>query len=454
MLRKFHAVRGALEQSQFQRNTRHITGLLTVTPECLELIISLQDNGHLENSTRDGRSVTYLPDASGHVILLTLNPGSLHYYEDVQDLVAYTAEEPPVYLVHGIGEITRESTEGAAGHLLIESYRQMLRARRLLRATADLEDSGKAVFLTPEKIEIPLKYSSGSIPSLPHLAELENQFEKRPDKDPADRDQRLVLFRKCLREYLKAHPPEDRFELFLHNFETIYDSYRRDYQLWVGNTFGELEKSFEEKRLKFVADLNGILAGVQASILAVPIAGILLGDKYDLSNPTKNFLLAFAVLLLGVVAFMLLKNQEHTLDATRSAINATKTDFEAKHTRRKDEFKTRLKNLDEQEGRVRTLLQFMRWTIIVIVILSFVAWGVSLFKAPSSSPPQNSIRQPDPRPAVPAFMDTPEKARLFPKIVQPINPTPGSVTTLPVSETNRLPASSTMPTNGPSLPKL
>ncbi|MGZ4971640.1 MAG: hypothetical protein ACXWDN_02685, partial [Limisphaerales bacterium] len=263
-------------------------------------------------------------------------------------------------------------------------YRQMLRARALLRSTADSADSGKAVFLTPEKLEIPLAYASPNIPALEHLKDLQSQFEKWPDQDPGEREQRLVLFRKNLREYLKAHPPEDRFDIFLRNFETIYDSYSRDYQLWVGNTFGELEKSFEEKRLKFVSDLNGIIAGVQASLLAVPVAAILLGDKYDAANPLKDFLLAMGVSALGLIAFRLLQNQEATLDATRQAINATRDDFEKKHTRRKYEFKTRLENLDTQERRVRELLALLRGAIIVIAIASIVGWMYAFSQSGSS----------------------------------------------------------------------
>ncbi|NBR87088.1 MAG: hypothetical protein EB141_02090 [Verrucomicrobia bacterium] len=446
MLTEFQTIRNALEQCEFQRKSRLLTGRLLVTAENLGVLIRLQDGGYIEASLKDGRSVAYLPDAQGHLILVALNPRSLYYFEDTADLVAYTAEEPSAYYVHGIGEVVQGSNEGNAHHPAIVAYRQMLRARKLLRMTADSEDSGKAVFLTPEKIEIPLKYSSGEIPPLPHLAELESQFEKRHDKDPGDRDQRLVLFRKSLREYLKAHPPEGRFELFLRNFETIFESYTRDYQLWVGNTFGELEKSFEEKRLKFVADLNGILAGVQASILAVPIATILLGDKYDLANPLKNFLLAVAVLLLGVIALKLLENQSHTLDATRKAIDATKSDFEQKHTRRKEEFETRLKNLDEQEGRVRILLKSMRQTIIGIVILGFVAWAVSFFRAPSASTLLNSIR-PSPTTTAPSAVDSPERTQSLPNTVQPVNPAPGSAPTSAGSETSRMSSPSATPTN-------
>lgn len=392
MLRDFCTIRNALEDSQFLRDKRHVRGRLMVTDDHLEILTRLQDAGHIEQSKRDGKNVSYLPDTKGTTVEFTLNPGSLHYYEDLEDLVSYTPEEPVAYYVHGVGDVACEAADGNGSiHSSIASYRQMLRARSLLRSTADFENTGRAIFLTPEKLEIPLAYSSPKIPALEHLKDLQSQFEKRPEQDPADREQRLVLFRKNLREYLKAHPPEDRFQIFLRNFETIYDSYRRDYQLWVGNTFGELEKSFEEKRLKFVADLNGIIAGVQASILAVPVATILLGDKYDAANPRRDLLLAVGVLAVGLIALILLQNQEATLNATREAINATKDDFEKKHTRRKQEFQTRLDNLDTQERRVRKLLGLLRGTIIVIVIASFIGWlyafsqSGSAPKAPASA---------------------------------------------------------------------
>jgi len=377
MLQIFYTIRTALSESQFIRQSRQIKGVLTVTNDLLPLLTKLQDNGYIERSTRDGKSFSHLPDAVGQQLEFILKPCSLNYYEDIQDLISYTAEEPANYYVNGIGEVVSEANGGIPGSPPIESYRQMLRAKKLLRTTSDFETTGKAIFLTPEKLEIPLVFSLSEIPSLTHLRELQDHFEKRSDRDPADREQRLVLFRKNLREYLKAYPPEDRFCMFLRNFEIIFDNYNRDYQLWIGNTFGELEKSFEEKRLKFVADLNGILAGVQASLLAVPIAAILLGDKYDLGNPLKDFLLACGILTVALIAFQLLGNQKATLEATRAAINATKEDFEKKHTRRREEFKTRLQNLDEQEKKVRSLLNFIRFTIIVIVIAGFLGWIIA-----------------------------------------------------------------------------
>ena len=378
MLHALCEIRGVLDGAEFQRKPRRIKGRLFVTEARLENLTLLQSNGKIERILIGDSHSSHLPDVVGHVVTLHLIMDGICYYEDIHDLVSQEIEEPESYYVHGIGSIIASVSSGDCGHEAIQSYRQMLKARALLRATADYPTIGKVVFLTPEKLEIPLHYSEPSIPPLTHLDDLRGQLEKEDGKNPADLDQRLVLFRKSLREYLKGHPPEERFRLFLRNFETIYDSYSRDYQLWVGNTFCELEKSFEEKRLKFVADLNATLTGVQASLLAVPIAAIILVDKYDYLNPTKDFLLASGVLAISVVAVRLLQNQEATLNATRKAIDSTKEDFEKKHTKRREEFKTRLQNLDDQEEQVRRLLFFIRNTIILIAIAGFAGWLFAL----------------------------------------------------------------------------
>jgi len=72
----------------------------------------------------------------------------------------------------------------------------VLKARQVLRETADYPEIGRVIFLTPEKIEIPLAFSEGKIPQLAHLDDLRNQFSRQPEKDAADFD----LFHGCCQQ--------------------------------------------------------------------------------------------------------------------------------------------------------------------------------------------------------------------------------------------------------------
>lgn len=366
----FCQVRLALPESRFVESARHIIGKIELTDAVLPSVQTLvdEDQAEVRISTNN---ISYLSDIAGQTVEITLKIVHLSYYENANDLLRFTSREPDRYYVHGIGIIEKNNRESPSE---IIAYRDTLRVREFLRSLADYDDQSKVTFLVPEKLEIKLICHSLSFEPLHNIAELSTHFDKNSNADAADREQRLVLFRRVLKEYLKTHPWDLRLDMFMANFALIYESYARDYQLWVGNSFGELEKAFEEKRLKFIADLNGILSGVQTSILAVPIAAILLGDKFDFAVPLKNFFLAAAVSTMAAVALKLLNNQEVTLDATRKAINATKSDFEKKHNKRKVEFTTRLQNLDDQESRVRCLLRSLKSIIRGIALLSILAW--------------------------------------------------------------------------------
>lgn len=370
MLAAYCGIREELEQPKFLRERRQVVGRLAVSAANLAALQTLQDGGHIATMLKHGNSISYLPDIVDNEIQITLVPASLNYFEDLSDLFNFTLEEPSRYYVRGFNFIEAQDPDPADE---IKAYRDVLAARALLRETADLQTESQAVFLAPEKLEIAFLCEGSDLRRLPELPWLRAQLAP----DTVERDQRLVLFKRSLREHLRAHPVELHFKLFLLNFTSICDTFNRDYQLWIGSTFGELEKSFEEKRIKFISDLNSILGSVQASILAVPIAAILLGDKYDLANPLKNFLLALAVSGLGCFSLKLLTNQDNTLAATRKAIDSAKSDFEKKQPKRKEEFKSRLDAIDSQEHRVKALLGWMRTGIKVILTLSGTAWLVS-----------------------------------------------------------------------------
>jgi hypothetical protein len=398
MLRAFCTIRSLLVRNEFKDDPRRITGTIRVGIENIEDLKTLQNEGYITEARDAGGSVEFvLLRPPFCEVQITLSPGSLPYYENLEDLILHTADEPNEYFIFDIGML--RSTEVSSIER-IESYRLMLRAKKLLQSIADFADANRAVLFAPEKLDIPFICLATDLRALPGLSALEAQLSL----GSVEREQRIILFKRSLREHLRSQPVEDHFRLFIRNFTSIYDSYNRDFELWLGNTFGELEKSFEEKRLKFISDLNGILAGVQTSILAVPIAAILLGDKYDLANPLKNFLLAVAVALLATVALKLLHNQEHTLDATRKAIDSTKTDFEKKHSQRREEFRTRLDALDHQENRVRLLLRFMRNMMVGIVFFAGLSWLISFWQweALRLSAIPKTIGTPTPQPIPPA----------------------------------------------------
>jgi hypothetical protein len=297
----------------------------------------LDDNGYVKKARVDGNiaNIALLNLNSGETleIELTISPMQLDCYEGLDDLIIQTIVkgEPLRYFVYPLGEILCNQSPS---HNEIAFYRQMLRVKNVLRSIADLDSERSVVFLTPQPLSMPFICNASNLKELPKL----DEFEAVLSESAVERDQRTSLLKRSLREYLFNTIEVKRFSAFLAQFSTINESYRRDFLLWIGQTFGELEKSFEEKRLKFIAELNGILASIQTSILAVPLAVLLVSDKYDFNNPLKNFLLAFTVLIIALIADRLIMNQRHTLTSVTEAIAAVENDFENKQPQRKQEF--------------------------------------------------------------------------------------------------------------------
>jgi hypothetical protein len=143
MLRAFCAIRCALAKSEFQRNPRRITGHLRVQADHLEQLTPLLEKGHIDQILKDDKHCSHLPDIVGHTVVIVLIPGAVSYYEDLQDLVSFTIEEPGTYYLHGVGEVVSGEQ---SQHASIQSYRQMLKARQVLREMADYPDVGKVIF--------------------------------------------------------------------------------------------------------------------------------------------------------------------------------------------------------------------------------------------------------------------------------------------------------------------
>lgn len=377
LIAAFYSARQWLgDDAVFDPTLRSITGILRTDSAMLPTLKQLDGTGHVKKARVNGQianvALLVLPPGGFLEIDITLSPMLLDCYEGMDDLLAQTVVkgEPSRYFVYPLGEIVSNQSPVPDE---IRFYRQMLRVKNVLRSIADLDSERSVVFLAPQPLAMPFICQAADLRELPKLDELEAVLSK----NVVERDQRTALLKRSLREYLFNTKEDERFSMFLAQFAVINDSYRRDFLLWIGQAFGELEKSFEEKRLKFIADLNGILASVQTSILAVPLAVLLVGDKYDLANPLKNFLLALTVLAVAIVADRLLSNQRHTLTSVNEAIAAVEEDFENKQPQRKKEFESRLTSLRKQQNRVSRLLNGLQFLIWVIVGLVVVGWLIS-----------------------------------------------------------------------------
>jgi hypothetical protein len=214
----------------------------------------------------------------------------------------------------------------------------------------------------------------------------------------------------------------------------VFDRAQQDHSLYLERfSFEDLLKNFDEKRLKFVSDLNQILASIQTALIAVPIGFFLIAEKF---KPTygwagQNVVLAAGGLAFFALVFVLSLNQGKTLQGIKLAL----TDFETEQKKKVTEKSERLQNLLAstwgQYGQVRCLLRVVRVLLVLFsaVIVAALLWcSIPAWQAFLPYTPKDST--------VPAA-----KKALVDSVT-----TPGNYTS---SGSNAPPA-----TNGPIIPKV
>lgn len=219
-------------------------------------------------------------------------------------------------------------------------------------------------FVDQHAIEVPLHYSAkstfGLVPLVPRV-------ERFLDGAHLDADARWAFFRKSSSRLLADVLADDRLGCFFTNMDQVFTRTEQDHSLYLERfSFEDLLKTFDEKRLKFVADLNLVLAGLQTATVAVPVAFFLVAEKF---KPADGLVGLNAILGVGGVIFCALLfvfslNQGLTLEEIRNALS----DFEVAQLRKQSERSGRLKALLKGTWSHYRKVRGLLWTVRVLLI--------------------------------------------------------------------------------------
>ena len=247
---------------------------------------------------------------------------------------------------------------------------------QFLKAKAEVWDAtGQRLFLVDQQaVEIPLtSYSSQQTVHLPACLPAVTRFL---NNEHLDSDARWAFFRKASLRLLRDVSKEKRLGVLMENLGNIFGRAQQDHSLYLERfSFEDLLKNFDEKRLKFVGDLNQVLASIQTALVAVPIGFFLIAEKF---KPTigwagQNIVLAAGGLVFFALVFVLSLNQGKTLQGIRLAL----TDFETEQKKRVTDKSARLQKLLtstwSQYGRVRCLLWVSRFLLLLFSVVIFTA---------------------------------------------------------------------------------
>lgn len=337
-----------LASFDYDSNDKDTPGLLT----------ELHNEGVIAEIRREGGLV--FPPALGDssAFALRIDTGKLPgYFETYDSLIKSNPDTAPQeFVVHDKNEAFHAGYTAACGLL------------QFLKSKAEVWDTTEQRFFLVDQqaVEIPLiSYSAQQAAKLPaHLAGVTRFL----DNAHVDADARWAFFRKASLRLLRDMPKEKRLGVLMENLGNVFDRAQQDHSLYLERfSFEDLLKNFDEKRLKFVGDLNQILASIQTALIAVPIGFFLIAEKFKTSNgwTGQNIVLAAGGLVFFALLLVLSLNQGKTLKGIKLALTDFETEQKKKVTDKSERLQSLLATTWSQYRRVRCLL----WVVRVLLLL-------------------------------------------------------------------------------------
>lgn len=367
-----------------------ITATLDYDPKDLELVgllDQLQREGVVAEFRRGAMLVPLSKLAETGPVNLKVDLGNLPgYFESHQSLIGkHPNEAPEEYLVWN---------EDAA---LENGYRAAVDLLTLLRTKAEVWDSTQDRFFLVDQqaIEIALVYGANQTLNLPEAVP---GLLKFLDGTHIDADTRWVLFRKACGRALREVLPEHRLGVLFEQLKNVFARTQEDYSLYLERySLEDVLKNFDEKRLKFVGDLNQILASIQTSLVAVPIGFFLVAEKFEPTSQLigKNLVLTAGGLVFVLLVFVLSRNQRKTLEGVKSAIDGFESEQRNKVTEKSARLTNLLTDVRSQFNRVQNLLNTVQVLLVVfalIVVMALLLCSIPFLQelVPYSSPPPSN----------------------------------------------------------------
>jgi hypothetical protein len=319
----------------------------------------------------------------------------LIFARDLNQIVSsfnFAVREPRCYYLSDLDFLSFEPPPETPRTVL--RYRQTLQLIGLLEQAADhaetFDHRRLLVFLTTrKKLRVKVTYKDSELQDLPELGELEQSLFS-PPHEPI----KLTLFKTALARILEATPNEEsHFRVVLKSFQRLVAEYLANYHLFVSEFSFETEKErLQERKRDYLLKINSVLNEIQNKLLAVPISLVLVGGQMRLAD-TGAAVLTNVVILIGGVVFgvlmlILAANQQNSISAIRSDIDARRTRWQEEVPSLLPELNVVLRELDTRYKRVRFLLNVVRLLVALGILLSVV---IFLYFLPPVSQAVNSF---------------------------------------------------------------
>ncbi len=287
------------------------------------------------------------------------------------------------YIIHDKSKYTGQTDE-LTGDL--KHYINTVSLINILLEQADHTDTvngsnvPNVVMLHKNRLEIPCKYKLEDIQSgLDGITHISKWI-----KDKAHKDQRVSIFKTALYDFLKSVQKERRFEYLITHFGEFSAQVIENYDLYVSEfSFDDVRLEYQEKKRDYMLKINETFSSIQTKALGIPVSLAFVAirlstSKTDSLTEATNMLLFVAALVYGVMMWLLIQNQKHSLKSIeieyKGQINRLKKEYPDHH----DKIILEFEDLDKRCRTQRFQLNVFLVLIIGLVLISYIHLDVSL----------------------------------------------------------------------------
>lgn len=216
---------------------------------------------------------------------------------------------------------------------ILNSYVTVVNLVSIFEDLADHEDNSSGdkvfIFLSKEKIEIPIRYSTNDLSQWDKYKDFANMFSEKMHVE-----QRRSVFKSVVFDALKNVEVEDRFSYFLRNFDRLVIRILQNYELYVSEfSFDKVRKKNKAEIAQHLVKINSVFSDVQNQLLTLPIAGLLAAGQMEsgASNSLKNGSIVVAALSFALLLSFVLRNYFASLRTVKKEIDAQKNSLKEEY---------------------------------------------------------------------------------------------------------------------------
>ncbi len=265
----------------------------------------------------------------------------------------------------------------------IKKYKSIISFLDLLKSCAAYFDktSCELIFLNSSILKIPVMYFKEDIDQ---VSEKSIENIKSYFLDEIHLDQKKEILSVSIYSLCDKIDKNVMFSHLLHNIDDLKLEYEKGYKIFTsGFSYRKIVDELRSKKIEAIGKIHKTFSDIQNQILAIPIATLIAATQMKMGDSGYqiliNIVILFGCFVFGVLVWVSLINQKHTLDLMEEEIKFQIDDIKNKYHIFESDIKINLESIESRISRQKYLFVFIQVVLIIGILISFISFCYTIF---------------------------------------------------------------------------